>query len=117
MQPKPTENEPGIALGVSLVAILGALLVSTLLTGFKPGPVRRGPSTVLLGLYLMAWGTMFLASYFYSHKTFFLRALIWVCEHWSSPKGRVMAFFYAALALGLGGVATLSGLGLINVAS
>ena len=64
----------------------------------------------------MAWGAMFLASYFYSHKTFFFRGLIWVCEHWSSPKGRGMAFFYAALALGLGSMATLSGLGLINVA-
>lgn len=60
---------------------------------------------------------MFLVSYFYSHKTFFFRGLIWVCEHWSSPKGRGMAFFYAALALLLGGLATLSGLGLINVAA
>ena len=93
MQPNPTENEPGIALGVSLIAILGVLLVSTLLAGFKPGPMRTGPSTVLLGLYLMAWGAMFLASYFYSHKTFFLRALIWVCEHGPARKGVSWLFF------------------------
>ncbi|KAB7768789.1 hypothetical protein CKY51_08460 [Xanthomonas maliensis] len=96
--------------------MLGVLLVSSLLAGLKPGPMRTGSSTVLLGLYLMAWGAMFLASYFYSHKTFFFSALIWVCEHCSSPRGRGMAFFYAALAFGLGGVITLSGLGLINVA-
>ncbi|WP_133125674.1 hypothetical protein [Xanthomonas prunicola] len=117
MMPTDSENEPGVALGLGLILILAALLLATLMSGFQTGPIRPGPSAVFLGLYLMAWGTMFLASYFYSDKTFFFRGLIWVCEHWSSPKGRGMAFFYAALALLLGGMVTLSGLGVIGVAA
>jgi len=111
------KNEPGVALGVLLIALLAGLLISVLATGFHTGPLRPGTNTVLLGIYIMAWGSMFLASYFFSHKTFFLRALIWVCEHWSHPKGRGMAFFYAALALLLGFVAVLSGLGVIGAAA
>jgi hypothetical protein len=114
VQSKPIENEPGIALGVSLIAVLAALLIGALAAGVEPGPIRPGPGSVLLGLYLMAWGAMFLASYYYSHKTFFLRGLIWVCEHLSRPSSRSMAFLYAALGLGLGGMATLSGLGLFG---
>ena len=117
LKPTKSANEPGVALGIGLIAILAALLLATLMSGFQTGPIRPGASSVFLGLYLMAWGAMFLASYFFSHKTFFFRGLIWVCEHWSSPKGRRMAFFYAALALVLGGMATLSGLGVINVAA
>lgn len=117
MQPSHVQNEPGVALGVGLISVLVVLLVATLASGIEAGPIRPGPSGVFLGLYLMAWGAMFLASYFFSHKTFFLRGLIWVCEHWSSPKGRGMAFFYAALAMLLGGLAVLSGLGLIDVAA
>ena len=66
----------------------------------------------LLGLYIMAWGFMFLASYYFGHKSFFLRALVWVCEHFSYPRGRKMAFFYFALAFGLGLMALLAGLGI-----
>jgi len=61
----------------------------------------------------MAWGVMFLASYFFEHKTFFFRALIWVCENFSRPPGRGMAFFYAALGFGLGGFAFLRGIDLV----
>ncbi|GGA78787.1 hypothetical protein GCM10011521_28210 [Arenimonas soli] len=106
-----------MALGIGLIAVLVVLLVATLASGLEAGPIGPGPSSTFLGLYLMAWGAMFLASYYFSHKTFFLRGLIWVCEHWSSPKGRGMAFFYAALAMLLGGLAVLSGLGLIDVAA
>ena len=112
-----TKNEPGVGLGMLLIAVLAGLLLAALFTGFKPGPIRPGTSTVLLGLYLMAWGVMFLASYYLSHKTFFFRALIWVCEHWSSPKGRAMAFFYSGLALLMGSFVALTGLGLIDSAA
>jgi len=108
-----SKNEPGIALGLILIGLLAGLLIAVFATGFKPGPARPGANTVLLGIYVMTWGVMFLASYYFSEKTFFFRALIWVCEHWSHPKGRRMAFFYAALAIILGLVAVLSGLGII----
>jgi hypothetical protein len=109
---KTTERpkERGILLGSTLIAFLCALLAGSLHFGVEPGPIRPG---VLLGLYIMAWGAMFLAGYYFSHKTFFLRGLIWVCEHLSAPAGRKMAFFYSALAFCLGGAGLLAGLGLI----
>jgi hypothetical protein len=112
---KTTErpNERGILLGSLLVAFLGAPLVASLYFGVEPGPIRPCAGSVLLGLYIMAWGVMFLASYYFSHKTFFLRGLIWVCEHLSAPAGRKMAFFYFALAFSLGVARLLAGLGLI----
>jgi len=56
---------------------------------------------------------MFLASYFYSYKTFFFRGLLWFCEHLSFPASRKMAFFYFALALFIGGMGVLKGLALL----
>ena len=60
---------------------------------------------------LQLWGLLFLAAYFFSHKTFFFRGLIWVCERFSHPRGRGMAFLYFALAFALGTMALLRGLG------
>jgi hypothetical protein len=105
-------KEPGYLLSAALIGILVALLWSAEEAGLQSGPVRPGRGTVLLGLYVMAWGFMFLASYYFSHKSIFLRALVWVCEHFSWPRSRKMAFFYFALASGLGSMAVLSGLGL-----
>lgn len=112
--PGPTNppNESGYLLGTILIAVLVVLLVAVLQAGVEPGPIRPGTGSVLLGLYVLAWGFMFLASYFYSHKTFFFRALIWVCEHFSFPPSRKMAFFYFALTLFIGGLAVLKGLAL-----
>ena len=114
MNAAPIKHETGMALGLTLIAVLAGLLIATLVSDFQTGPLRAGKSTTLLGIYIMSWGVMFLASYYFSHKTFFFRALIWMCEHWSHPRGRGMAFFYAALAILLGGLATLTGLGLIG---
>jgi hypothetical protein len=110
-------KEPGIALGVALIALLAGLLSISVIAsdGVKPGTMRDGVYAVTTGVYLMAWGAMFVASYYFDHKTFFFRALIWVCVHMSRPKGRGMAFFYAALCFALGGVAILAGLGVIDV--
>ena len=63
----------------------------------------------------MAWGGMVLERYFLSHKTFFFRALIWVCVHFSHPKGRGTALLYAALSFLFGGLGTLSGLGILSI--
>ena len=103
-------SEPGYVLSAILIASLVALLWAAQEVGIQSGPVQPGLGTVLLGLYVMAWGCMFLASYFFSHKSFFLRALLWVCERFSWPSSRKMAFFYFALAFGLGLMAVLKGL-------
>lgn len=106
------ENEPGYLLSFALIGVLATLLYAAERAGIEQGPVKVGRGTVLLGLYIMAWGCVFLASYFFGHKSFFLRALVWVCEHASYPRTRKMAFFYFLLAFGLGFMALLAGLGL-----
>jgi len=109
----PPNIERGLGLSIGLIAILLALFLAVMFTDSQVGPAKPSPNTVLGGLLLIAWGCMFLAAYYYSHKSFFLRGLIWVCEHFSHPAHRKMAFFYFALTAGIGGMAVLTGLGLI----
>ena len=109
---KTPPREPGYLLSAALIGSLVALLWSAEEAGLQAGPVKPGLGTVLLGLYVMAWGFMFLASYYFSHRSFFLRALQWVCVYLSWPRSPKMAFFYFALAFGLGAMGVLSGLGL-----
>ena len=59
-------------------------------------------------------GAMFLASYYWSHKTFVLRGFLWVCENFSHPTGRKMAFFYCALCVGGACLSLFAGFGLIE---
>ena len=81
--------EPGYVLSFALIGLLLALFCAGLISTTLPW----------WGIYLSAWGFMFLASYYYDHKSFFLRALMWVCEHFSRPRSRNMAFFYFGLCL------------------
>jgi len=108
------KNEKGLLLGVSIIGILVILMIAPFHFGFELGPFKEGPSAILTGVYLQFWGILFLLSYYFSHKTFFLRGLIWVCENFSSLRGRKMAFFYFALAFGLGTIALLHGTGLFS---
>ena len=112
-RPTTPPNESGYLLGTTLIAALVVLFVAVLQVGIQSGPIRPGAGSVLLGLYILAWGFMFLASYFYSYKTFFFRGLLWFCEHLSFPASRKMAFFYFALALFIGGMGVLKGLALL----
>ena len=108
------QNEKGLGLGFLIIALLIVLLISPFYFGFEPGPFGNDISTLLTGIYLQVWGILFLLSYYCSHKTFFFRGLIWVCENFSFPRGRKMAFFYFALAFGLGTFALLHGIGLLS---
>lgn len=98
--------ERGDALGYALIAVLAALTI---------GALRAGGETksLLMGLLLIAWGCMFLAAYYFSHKTFFLRGLLWFCTHWSWPSSPKMAFFYFAVPVAMGIVSILMGLGVV----
>jgi hypothetical protein len=108
------EQEPGYTLGILLIGILLLFNVAVFEATPTFPPPGRSLSTVLIGGYLIAWGLMFLASYYFSHKTFFLRGLLWVCENFSNPRGKRMAFFYFVLATMLGVMAVLQGLGAIQ---
>jgi uncharacterized membrane protein len=101
-------NEAGLGLGFSLIGILIVLFIAVLST-MNPGPMKAGVGTVLLGIYLMVWGIIFIASYYYSHKTFFFRGLIWFCEKFSFPRRREMALFCGVLGVGMGGAAVILG--------
>jgi hypothetical protein len=102
-------NEPGYVLGGLIIGVLVLFQVWGVAVGLPTGHKTR-TTAILTGVYLQFWGFLFLAAYFFSHKTFFFRGLIWVCEHFSHPRGRGMAFFYFALAFVLGTMALLRGL-------
>ncbi len=113
MSPKssPPDNEAGYLLSAVLIGVLAVLFVAVLAAEPRMGPVEPGAAAVLTGLYLFAWGAMFALSYWWSHKSFFLRGLMWLCVHGSRPGGRKMALFYAALAGFLGLMGIFLGLG------
>jgi hypothetical protein len=103
-------REPGYALGFLLIGILIGLMTAAA----WEEPMDRGPGAVLNGTWMVTLGLMFLASFWFSHKTFFFRGLMWVCEHLSHPEGRGMAFFYFILCASLGTGSILVGLGVFK---
>jgi hypothetical protein len=103
--------EPGYALGFGLIALL---VVPQLVVLLSNAPFSTPLNQLLVGFYLVSFGCMFVASYYFSHKSFFLRWLAWLCERGSIPAHRKMAFFYFALGLILGGMSVLGGLGLFG---
>ncbi len=106
-------NETGVFLSGLCLWILIGLLGLVIFYGIQSDPMSAGRGTVLMGLYIMVLGFMYLASYYFSHKALFLRVLMWHCEHASVPAGRKMAFFYFLLAFVIGLATLLSGLGII----
>ena len=80
-----------------------------LLTGVVPSGSRE--ESLYTGVYVIYLGLLFLASYYWSDKTFVLRSFSWFCRH-SHPPGERMAFFYFALCTILGCMAILSAFGL-----
>lgn len=106
-----TPKEPGYLIGFVSIAFLVVFLVAILNQDFQSFEIKKGMGSVLLGLYLMLWGLMFLVSYYFSHKSFFFRALIWICNNFSYPASPKMAFFYSSIAFILGVTTLLKGLG------
>jgi hypothetical protein len=71
---------------------------------------------LITGVYILGIAALFLLAYFFESESIVFRGLIWVCEHFSFPASRKMAFFYAGLGGVIGTVAILQGFGVINVA-
>ena len=95
------ENEPGHFLG----GVVLVLLVAPIIYGLAGHP----SSEVRAGAYALLLGSVFLCSYFFSHKSFLFRWFIWFCEQASFPESRKMAFFYAALLYVMGTMSILHG--------
>ena len=109
------KNERGLALGLAIIAALVGLLVLTLVFESETEPMGIDLGGVIGCIYIMSWGFLFLESYYFSHKCFFLRGLMWVCENSYCLGGRWMAIFYFLLAFVLGGLGLLDRLGLIQL--
>jgi hypothetical protein len=84
--------------------------------GFTPAVPTDQVTWLVTGVYLLGIAALFLCAYFFENESYVFRGLIWVCEHFSSPRSRKMALFYAALGTVIGTVAILQGLGAISVA-
>lgn len=106
-------DAPGILLGACILAVLAMLLIASLLAGLAAGPLKPGNATILLGVYLIGVGALFAASHRWTRHSFLFRGVLWVCEHFSSPKGRWMALVYAAIFATIGTVVLGKGLGFI----
>ena len=95
-------------LGLALVAVLVVLLL--LAWGFGMSirrPAPPGPGPVFMGIFLCTLGGLFAASYFYSERSFFLRALLGFATGFPWMNNRKMAFLIAFLCL-LAGLLTIS---------
>jgi len=68
---------------------------------------------VFMGLFLVALGAMFFASYFFSQKAYFLRWLLSLSTGlFPRLNDRRMAFLFSAIAFGNGVIAIADGLGI-----
>jgi hypothetical protein len=56
---------------------------------------------------------MFLGACYQSQNNFFLRALLWACEHFPLGNGKRMALLWSGCAFLLGGWIILIGLGVM----
>jgi hypothetical protein len=80
MSAQAEEHKAGHLLGFALIAILLSLLTAAWVSGLSPEkPTPPGMGTLFMGLFLIALGLTFLASYSYSSKSFFLRWLLKLC--------------------------------------
>jgi len=99
--------------GWSIVAtVITFVAVCNGLAFFLPS---RSAALVVTGIYLIGIGALFLLSYYFESESLVFRALIWICENFSNPRGRKMAFFYFVLATICGLMAVLDGLGFVNI--
>lgn len=92
-------------LSVTLIAILVVLLL--LAWGFgmsTPRPAPPSPGPVFMGLFLIALGAMFVASYFSAGRSIFLRALLRFATGFPWARDPKMAFVLALVCViaGLG---------------
>jgi hypothetical protein len=62
-------------------------------------------------MFLIALGSMFLASYYYSARSFFLRWLLSFASGWPGARTSKMAFFFSLLCVVTGIGAIADGLG------
>ena len=108
------DAEPKPLLDVMFGVVLIGLLAAALQDGFTFGELVAGWPAIFLGLYLQAWGVLFLLSYRFSRHSYLLTFLMWVCEHHSNPRGAWTALLWGVFAIGIGFMPLLIGLGVAS---
>jgi hypothetical protein len=103
-------QERGLFLGSLVLALLIAPHVYLLFNPSQVALLSTPQGAIFNGAYVLLIGCTFLGSYYFSHKSFIFRWFAWICEHWSFPASRKMAFFYFGLSLLLAGIAVTQGL-------
>mgnify|MGYP001603056651 CR=1 FL=1 len=111
-------NEQGNLISYGSISLFFSLQIIAVVLGaqsgqFHTGQLLPGISTILMGISLIILGILFLISYYFSYKAFLFRLLMWLCENFSKPKGRGMAFFYSTLSIIGGLVAILRGFSIV----
>ena len=92
-----------------LDALFAAVLVSPQFAAMVD-PSRVATNPWLTGAYLQFVGLLFILSYFFPTRSYVLRALMWCCEHTSSPvRGRWTAILWGGFAIVVGLVAQVHG--------
>jgi hypothetical protein len=102
-----------IIFDAAMVLMAVGLLALSMAAQERALPDRQAAPSVFLGFYIIYLGVLFLLSYFYSHASYVLGALMWTCEHFSHPWGRFMALFYFGLSLVVGVCALLAAFGVL----
>jgi hypothetical protein len=109
-----THRQPSLLLDLLIVAVAAALLILPSRFGLEAGqPPTEGVGTVLGSFYFIYIGFLFLLSYFFPDRSYVLNFLTYICEVWSRPAGRYMAWLYFAVSLAAGSCLLLVGLGVL----
>jgi hypothetical protein len=101
MQPRSRPKQK-ILFDAALILMAVTLLALSMPAAEQAVSGKQADPSAYVGFYIIYLGLLFLLSYFYSHASYVLGALMWACEHFSYPRGRLMAVFYFFLSLLVG---------------
>jgi hypothetical protein len=109
-----SNHHPSLLLDFLIVTVAVGLLVAISKFGLEAGqPPTQGAGSIFGGIYFLYLGLLFLLAYLFPQRCFVFSFLGYVCQKWSRPAGRAMAWFYFALSIFFGSLWLLIGLGVL----
>jgi hypothetical protein len=81
MKKEETKTESGLVLGLSIIAFELCAYGLALAMQLNQQIFTARASHAVAGLGLQVLGITFVASYYYEHKSFLFRGLMWFCEN------------------------------------